>query len=472
MQYESVNASRIVFFGDADHGKSTLMGYIFAESQEIDIAEHMEEMREELGSGFKPDYCYSSLINSRNPDDTKQKYRTRSCHYRDFRMPDDDGYPLIIMMIDTPGQTGSSFSRSLPNQEYGVANGDIGIFCVEAKKIVDEEDPEAVFRRIKMWLAFHPDRPKRRYVIALTKFDQLNYDERYYRECCEKIEEYLEPKDIIAVIPTAIDVNRQEGHNIFSLSEEMPWYTGSCLRDAIREQNFDISNNEGMVPGAARRKTVFSVKKEIPTPKSGAGKIWKIIVENGTLGIGDRIRLVNVSLADGDGSQTFAEANVKNLIVETSLATDEDEDDMTSARRGQSASIDLRYCHADGKKIQKKSIRTSAFTVGFGENVAYSLFDELFIRFRNAEDVLTARSEKQEVILYYFGKPIPVNITELSEEGIRVRPVSGRSLAFPDDEIMRGLPIFRNTVVRIPTEHDVFEYLPARFDLALSEQKK
>jgi len=56
---------KVVIFGEADYGKSTIMGYLYAESENINMDKREKELIEKLGiKNYSSDILYSSLINT------------------------------------------------------------------------------------------------------------------------------------------------------------------------------------------------------------------------------------------------------------------------------------------------------------------------------------------------------------------------------------------------------------------------
>jgi len=456
---ELIWGSRAVFFGEADHGKSTLMGYMFAESQNTNMDRHETELREDLGPQFRLDYLYSSLISPLIADvaGSNERYRTRKYHLRDFLVG--DAYPIVITLIDTPGQLGGRYTRARPNQEYGISKGKIGIFCLSIAHIIDDKFDGNIFNRTKPWRAFHKNR---KLVIALTQFDRASYSEDAYNQAVKKIYEHLPSVEIANIIPVAINFKERSGVNVFELSTSTPWYKGKTLIEAIKQQYFDIANNtyDGLMPSDL----VFSIDREFPHPRSNAGKVWRVFIENGTIRVGTEISLSSVK-KEGEISPSIpraATATIKEFRID--LKIDEDAEVADVAYKGTSLSINLKDCYIDGEKCHKREIETGDQTIGFARDIEFDMLNKFFVKFDDEDDVLKLRSYKQQIQVFAFGRGTPAEITEISDDlgGVFIQTLANKYITLPKRADLRTLDIFQNIVIRVPTSNDEFEYLPAK----------
>ncbi len=456
---ELIWGSRVVFFGEADHGKSSLMGFMFAESQKTNMDRHEEELQEELGSHYKLDYLYSSLINPLVADvaDSGERYRTRKYHMRDFLIGDAD--PIVITLIDTPGQLGGRYRRARSNQEYGISKGRIGVFCLSILHILDEGFDGAVFNRTKLWRAFHKNQ---KIIVALTQFDRVSYSKEVYDQAVKKIYKYLPESEILEVIPVAINFKKRSGVNVFKTSENTPWYSGLTLLEAITQQYFEIANNtfDGMHPSDL----VFSIDREFPHPRSNAGKVWRVFVENGVIQVGTEISLSSVKREGDGGSGTplVATATIKEFKID--IRIDEDADDADVAYKGTSMSLNLKNCYIEGEKCHKREIETTDQTIGLARDIEFEMHRDLFIKFDNEEDVLRLRSYKQLIQVLVFGRGTSAMVTGVAEDlsGIFIQTSGNKYITLPKRTDLRALGIFRDVVVGFPITNDEFEYLPAK----------
>ncbi|MDR0964058.1 MAG: hypothetical protein LBM60_05535 [Clostridium sp.] len=464
---ELVWGSRVVFFGEASQGKSTLMGFMFAESEKVNMDRHEEDLREELGKYYKDEYLYSSLINPLVLDisDSNQRYRTRRYHLRNFVIKDED--PIIITMIDTPGQIGPEYRRARSNQDYGTSKGKIGVFCLSMNAITDEGFNGSVFNRTKLWRATHRNG---KLIIALTKFDDnINefYKESDYQNAVNIIQNYFNDSEIACIIPTAIDFKNRKGTNVFSGNNNIEWYRGLSLIDAIKERYFEIANNTftGFLPSDL----IFSIDREYAYPRSNAGKVWKVYIENGVLKPGTPITLTSVKRENHTILEPIsANATVKELRMDIKIDYDIDEEQC--AYRDSTVSINLKDCYIDGDKVKKREIETTEQTIGLSASIEYKMLNKLFIRFVNEEDLLKFKSEKQEALCYIFGRGTSIKVSKFADDlsGVIIETISDKFFTFPTRDDLQSLTIFKDIIIRIPAENNDFDYLPAKIDFDLT----
>lgn len=476
MLNEAVWGSRVVFFGEADHGKSSLIGYLYAESQKVDMDRHKRELLMELGNEYKDDFIYSSLINPIvvETQGGLQRFSSKRRHLRDFAV-EGQGDPILITMIDTPGHT-----QYLRHQEYGATRGKIGVLCLYIGNVLDDNfDGSFVERRTMLWFAAHPNR---KLIIALTQFDRMDYSENAYIMASQKLKACLNPEKIKGIIPIALNFNRISGENILSPSAQMPWYKGATLINAIREQWYEIANeqyNQFLLP----KNLVFSIEREYPRPLSSAGKIWRIYIENGALAVGDAIKLTSVEVKDDVKSTTsavipFVSAVVKEFRMDVCIDDDDNGEDVV-AYTGSAITINIKDCYAGRDKIKKALISTTDHSIGLANDEPVSFVNRFCLRFESPEDVLWLRSAKQEIVLLIFGRGISAKITSISddEKEIFVELLSDNKIAIPDNKSLRDHEIFKRIIVRIPDGVDRvqdgggyrdeprYAYLPAMMDL-------
>ena len=55
--------NKVVFFGEADYGKTTLVGYLLSKAENLDMDKVEKRVQAKLGSNYDEGLLYSSLIN-------------------------------------------------------------------------------------------------------------------------------------------------------------------------------------------------------------------------------------------------------------------------------------------------------------------------------------------------------------------------------------------------------------------------
>jgi translation elongation factor EF-1alpha len=238
--------SNIVFFGPADHGKSTIIGYTLADFAQKDMDKVARELKNRLGSDYKPDYLYSSLINPERESDIMSRFSTRINSIKRI---------ISFTFIDTPGH-----DKLLDQREQGIALGQIGVFCLAINEVLNEKYEEAIHEFTNLWFEHYKNR---RLICLLTKFDLRDFRQNDYEEaserikkCCRQIEvtyrveplgayfEYnVTMSGFAAIIPVSVDFNKRRGHNILSRSDKTSWYEGPTMIGAIKERVNELAKS-------------------------------------------------------------------------------------------------------------------------------------------------------------------------------------------------------------------------------------
>jgi len=229
----------VVLFGPADHGKSTVIGYMYANSLQMDMDSVERNLRDKLGNRFNAGYLYSSLLNTEH----NSRFNTRLNGLRRI---------LDFTFIDTPGH-----EQYLSEREQGISMGEIGIFCLAINEVLNDKFEEAMDEFTDLWFEHYATR---RLICLLTKFDLLAYSQDDYEKACERVisccrRVMVERSDNVfgvdidfdvpepgfaAIIPVAVLFDKRDGVNIISHSEKTPWYRGPLLVEAIRERENDL----------------------------------------------------------------------------------------------------------------------------------------------------------------------------------------------------------------------------------------
>jgi sulfate adenylyltransferase subunit 1 (EFTu-like GTPase family) len=202
---------KIVFLGEVDSGKSTLIGRMVFDANSIP-----EDKKRELMKNHKIEFC--DLLDSFQEEkegklsiETTQAFMT----YHDN----------LYILIDVPGHweflksilTGSSLA------EFAV------VLCNSEKQI----------KKYLLILKFlHIDE----FIIAINKMDKVNYDKKFFKNVRETI---LNLSQNIKISPLAIiPISAKYGENIFRKSKKLNWYHGKSLLGYINAFNKKEKENK------------------------------------------------------------------------------------------------------------------------------------------------------------------------------------------------------------------------------------
>lgn len=246
---------KVVFFGGADYGKSTIIGYMYAKSHGINMKDVEKELKEKVGSDYKSDYLYSYLVNPHAVKSIKDpKYGRASNVSHSIKNASFDDLGVELTLIDTAGQL-----EFLNSRQQGMSMSDIGVCCLAINKVLSDDFKDVMTEYAELYEQYHTNG---KLIYLLTMFDLVNYNKNKYDIACKKITEHcrsvsvphtentdlgelrtarIEP-DTAAIIPVSIDFKSDEkgSVNIFSLSEKTLWYQDRSLVRAIQNQASEI----------------------------------------------------------------------------------------------------------------------------------------------------------------------------------------------------------------------------------------
>lgn len=503
--------NKVVFFGEADYGKTTLIGYTLSIAENLDMDKTERRLKEKLGINYDEGILYSSLINEnylqsntttessfsnlsdnpgvlegekiiKNNEDESVTKTTRiigqkvevtttvhkkgnlsrfNTQVRGIRNISIDG--IDIVAVDTPGHV-----SYLSEREAGMSLGDVGVFCLAIDKVLSEDFSEASFRFANLWRTYHKNS---KFICLLTMCDLKEYSEEAYNTACNKIHQYSKSVDIeeidlpfgesmavtkredeiTAIIPVAVEYRKRQGVNILEPSDKTPWYHGPVLIDAIRSMINEIRKEKSvLIP----QNTLVYVDKEIGITRTRAGKVWRVVVQNGSIGVDDKIKFCNVSIAGMQGVYDVV-AEVKSIHAEHHIS--EGIKEVQRANKGEIVSINIRNCYVNNRRIDKGDIKVNRETIIYSADEATEKLNEFYIRLPNIDLELKLLDIGQDVLIRWFGDRITAKIVGFPDDldGIYVR-VSGNPLSIPTDFGFRNLSELKETQLSLQKGVDNF----------------
>jgi elongation factor 1-alpha len=242
----------IVFIGHVDHGKSTTVGRLLFDSQNIpeNIIKKFEQMGEK-GKSFKFAWVMDRLKEERERGITIDVAHTK------FETPH-----RYITIIDAPGHR-----DFVKNMITGASQADAAVLVVAATDGVMPQTKEHAFLARTLGINYM--------IVTINKMDMVNYDEKKFKQVADQVKKLLQMlgyKDV-QVIPTSA----WEGDNIVKKSDKMPWYNGPTLFEALDQIPEPPKPTDK--PLRIPVQDVYSIK--------GVGTVPVGRVETGVLKVGD-----------------------------------------------------------------------------------------------------------------------------------------------------------------------------------------
>lgn len=204
-------ATPIVIVGHVDHGKSTLIGRLLHDTDNLQDGKVAQIIESSKKRGLKIEWSF--LL------DSLQIERDQGVTVDSTRIPFLlNGREFVI--VDAPGHR-----QFLRNMITGAADAEAAVLVVDAAEGAREQT-----RRHAMLLHLIGIR----YVIVLlNKVDLLDFDQQQVRQVEQSVSELLAKLDIEAAL--FVPASARDGDNIAARSERMPWYDGPTLTEALAQ---------------------------------------------------------------------------------------------------------------------------------------------------------------------------------------------------------------------------------------------
>jgi elongation factor 1-alpha len=202
----------LAIIGHVDHGKSTLVGRLLYETENVPehvIEQYKEEAEEKGKGGFEFAYVMDNLAEER------ERGVTIDIAHQEF---DTDEYYFTI--VDCPGHR-----DFVKNMITGASQADNAVLVVAADDGVQPQTQEHVFLARTLGIG--------ELIVAVNKMDLVDYKEGRYKEVVEEVKDLLNQVRFDTENASFIPVSAFEGDNVEARSDNMDWYDGEILLEAL-----------------------------------------------------------------------------------------------------------------------------------------------------------------------------------------------------------------------------------------------
>ncbi len=197
----------LAIIGHVDHGKSTLMGRLLLETGVIS-----EEDIDEEAETFKFAWVMDHLKEER------ERGLTIDVAYEKLETPEN-----MITIIDSPGH-----SDFVKNMITGASQADAAVLVVAADDGIMPQTREHAALAYTLGVD--------QLVIAVNKMDKVDYDQNVYESLKAELVPLLENLGYGGVSDFPfVPVSAYQGENVADLSENMSWYDGPTILEALEE---------------------------------------------------------------------------------------------------------------------------------------------------------------------------------------------------------------------------------------------
>jgi len=205
----------IVIVGHVDHGKSTLIGRLLADTDSLPEGK-LDQVKLTCERNAKP-FEYAFLLDALKDEQSQGITIDTARSFFKSRTRD-------YIIIDAPGHI-----EFLKNMITGAARAEAALLLIDAKEGIQENSRRHGFMLSLLGI--------KQVVVLVNKMDLVNYSQDAFEKIKKDYLKFLSEFDVVpqAVIPIAA----RDGENLVSISDKMPWYTGASVLDQIDLFNKD-----------------------------------------------------------------------------------------------------------------------------------------------------------------------------------------------------------------------------------------
>lgn len=248
----------VVIVGHVDHGKSTLIGRLLADTGSLPEGK-LVLVEENCKRNAKP-FEYAFLLDALK-DEQSQGITIDTA--RSFFKSKKRDY----IIIDTPGHI-----EFLKNMVTGAARAEAAVLVIDAHEGIQENSKCHGYMMSFLGI--------KDITVCVNKMDLVNYSEEVFENITKEYTAFLD--EIRLELDNFIPISAREGDNIVSRSRNMPWYKGASALEALdafakvapnyaRELRFPVQDIYKFTAQGDNRRII-------------AGRI-----ESGTVHVGDKV---------------------------------------------------------------------------------------------------------------------------------------------------------------------------------------
>jgi len=254
-QREQMN---VVIVGHVDHGKSTLIGRLLADTKSLPEGK-LEAVKQNCKRNARP-FEYAFLLDALK-DEQSQGITIDTA--RSFFKSKNRDY----IIIDAPGHI-----EFLKNMITGAARAEAAMLVIDAHEGIRENSKRHGYMMSFLGI--------KNVTVCVNKMDLVDYSEEVFAKIKKEYGEFL--AEIRLKPDNFIPISAREGDNIIAPSANMPWYTGACALEAL----------DGFTKAAPKqaRDLRFPIQDIYKfTAKDDDRRIMAGRIESGTLHVGDEV---------------------------------------------------------------------------------------------------------------------------------------------------------------------------------------
>ena len=254
-QQEQMN---IVIVGHVDHGKSTVIGRMLADTGSLPQGK-LEQVQRNCERNAKP-FEYAFLLDALKDEQAQGiTIDTARCFFKTAKRH--------YIIIDAPGHI-----EFLKNMISGAARAEAALLVIDAKEGIRENSRRHGFMLSMLGV--------RQIVVLVNKMDLVDYSQAVYDQVVAEFGAFLEQ---IGVQPQAfVPIVARDGDNLASRSANLPWYQGPSVLELM--DGFQKEKDKAEQPFRFPVQDIYKF-----TAGGDDRRIFAGTVETGTIRTGDEV---------------------------------------------------------------------------------------------------------------------------------------------------------------------------------------
>ena len=200
---------KVVIVGHVDHGKSTIIGRMLAETGALPKGK-LKQIQESCRKNSRP-FEYAFLLDAlKNEQSQGITIDMARCFFKTAKRN--------YIIIDAPGHI-----EFLKNMVTGAAKADAALLVIDANEGIQENSKRHGYMLSMLGVP--------QVAVLINKFDLVNYDRNVYEKIIEEFSGFLGNIGVTAI--SYIPVSGRDGDNIVSPSKHFDWYEGPTLLEQL-----------------------------------------------------------------------------------------------------------------------------------------------------------------------------------------------------------------------------------------------
>ncbi|HBR14340.1 MAG TPA: adenylyl-sulfate kinase [Candidatus Omnitrophica bacterium] len=248
----------VVIVGHVDHGKSTLVGRLLADTGSLPEGK-LEAVKANCLRNAKP-FEYAFLLDALKDEQSQGiTIDTARCFFKSKKRD--------YIIIDAPGHI-----EFLKNMISGAARAEAAVLVIDAKEGIRENSKRHGYMMSFLGI--------KNFMVCVNKMDMVDYSQEVFENIKSEYSAFLEE---INIKPKSfIPIAAREGDNIISISPQMPWYQEAFLMEAL--DNFSKAAPNYARPLRFPIQDIYKFTAEGDERRIMAGRI-----ESGTVSVGEEV---------------------------------------------------------------------------------------------------------------------------------------------------------------------------------------